>query len=322
VKTSKDPAAFAVGPPRGLRVLFLGMRGAFSRAPLARLLDAGVDVRAVVLPGDAASDAGADPSPVRRLLPRPVARATLPLLTPYHEPSIVSLAWERAIPVLEVARAGDPATLAALAGYAPDVACVACWPSRLPPALLTLPSLGCLNLHPSLLPAHRGPAPLFWTLRHGDDRAGVSVHLMDERLDAGDVLAQEALSVPDGISGAELEERCAEVGGRLLVATLAALAAGTAERTPQPPGAGSYEPWPTSDDFVVTPDRPARQVFNFLRGGGYWGGPLVIGVAGHRFTVRSALDFSADGALGVPYRKGGAELWLQCAPGIMHALVE
>ncbi len=309
------------GSPHPMRVLFFGMRGVFSRAPLAALLAAGMDVRAVLLPGDADEGEDADP-PVRCLRPRPTAGSTLPLLTPYHEPSIASLAWEREIPVLQLLRERDPRTIATLAAFVPEVACVACWPRRLPPPLLALPHAGFLNLHPSLLPAHRGPAPLFWTLRHSDALAGVTVHLMDESLDGGDILAQEALDLPSGVTGAALEERCAELGGRLLVATLADLAADAAHPIPQPAGAGSYEPWPTPSDFVVTPDRPARWAFDFLRAASHWGGPPTIAVAGQTFAVRAALGFAPDGELGEAYRRQGSELWLQCAPGVLRVAVD
>jgi methionyl-tRNA formyltransferase len=303
-------------PAGGPRVLYLGMPGAFSLAPLAALLDAGAPVCAVLVP------AAAPGAPALRARP-PVraARAGLPLLTVYRETSVVSLAWERGIPLLEAAREGAAESLAQMAALAPDVACVACWPRRLPGALLRLPRLGSLNLHPSLLPAHRGPAPLFWTLRAGDARAGVTVHEMDERLDGGAILAQEALDLPDGIDGAALERRCADAGGRLLARTVRALAEGRAERRPQDPDAGGYEPWPAPADFVVTPDRPARWAFNFIRGAAYWGGPPELRIGAERFAVAEALGYAPEATLGAPYRRAGAEIWVQYTPGVLHALL-
>lgn len=306
-------------------VLFLGMRGQFSLAPLLALLAAGIAVRAVVMPAERGGPWPPDAPPLRQHLLRPVPRSTLPLLTPYQQQSIASLAGERGIPVLEVARQRDPAVpaaLAALAAYEPDILCVACWPHRLPPALLAVPRLGALNLHPSLLPAHRGPAPLFWTFRHGEHQTGATIHLMDETLDGGDILAQAALDVADGITGAELERQCAELGGRLMVDCARALAAGAAHPRAQTGNAASYEPWPSPEDFIVTPEHPARWAFNFLRGAAYWGGSLTIAVAGQRFIVRGALDYTAEGTLDAPYRQSGSELWLPCAPGILHAEVE
>lgn len=322
------------------------MRGEFSRLPLGALLAADVDVCAVLVPGendhavvnDQRTDAGVsqidvsqdctpviqgrDTSPLRQLIYQPPPRSTLPLLTRAHEPSIITLAWERDIPVLELRRERDPAVVRTLAAYQPDVLCVACWPRRLPTSLLALGRLGCLNLHPALLPRHRGPAPLFWTLRHGDPTAGITVHLMDTTLDGGDILAQKAIALPDGIAGAELERRCAEAGGRLLAETIFALAQGIARRKPQPPSAGSYEPWPAPADLVITPDHSARWAFNFIRGAAHWAWPLVIVVAGHRFVVRDALDYTSTGSVSNGYRLAGDELWLACAPGVLHATIE
>jgi methionyl-tRNA formyltransferase len=302
----------------GLRTAFMGMRGDFSRLPLETLLAGGADIRAVLVPVEG-GDRSEGSAAVRRLEPQRPARSALPLLTPYVEPSVISLAWEHDILVLEVARERGAETIRALSALDLDVVCVACWPKRLPEPFLAAPRLGCLNLHPSLLPLHRGPAPLFWTLRHGDERAGVTVHVMDRSLDGGDILARAEVELPDGISGEQLERRCAEVGGQLLIETLGALGAGSATREPQHAGKGSYEPWPQEPDFVVTPDRPARWAFNFIRGATHWGRPPVVCVAGQRFPIRAALSWNVRSTLGAPLRQSGDELWLQCSPGVLHA---
>jgi methionyl-tRNA formyltransferase len=297
------------------RVVFFGMRGTFSLAPLAALLAAGQDVRTVVIPADASTPPGALPA----LRPTPVAPvARLPVLAPYLARTIVHIAWEHAIPVLEIGRVGDPPTLDALAEYRPDVIAVACFNQKLPPAILALPPLGCLNVHPSLLPANRGPEPLFWTFRRGDALTGVTVHLMDEGLDSGDIIMQESLAVPDGITGEDLERRAAILGGELLARAIPALATGAATRTPQRPELASVYPYPSAADFVVTPERPARWAFNFLRGAAYWGGPLAIHVSKERFPVTMALDYAPDALLPAPYRQDGSDLWVQCQPGVLH----
>src|SRR3989441_4203937 len=200
---------------RSPRVLFLGMQGNFSQPPLRALLEAGIEVCAVVMP--------AVQSPMQqslasmRLRERPqAARSGLPVLQSTLHTSILQVAWERQIPVREVQSLFDPETIATLAEYKPDVICVACFSKRIPRAVLDIPRLGCLNVHPSLLPANRGPEPLFWTFRDGSRHTGVSVHLMDEGMDTGPIVAQEALEVPDGISYAQLETQCAMLGGRLL----------------------------------------------------------------------------------------------------------
>ncbi len=225
------------------RVLYLGTTGAFSIPPLEALLADGLTVCALVVPTQ-----GAPTSAPARLVvpPAPPAqgRATLPMRSPFMNRTIVQIAWEQGIPVVEVGRLASLQTLEMLASFRPDAICVACFPWRLPPALLKIPPLGCLNVHPSLLPAYRGPSPEFWVLRNGERTTGVTIHLMDEHLDTGDILLQEAFEIPEGITAAALEQHCAVLGGPLLARAVRALAAGTAARVKQDESRASYYSWP------------------------------------------------------------------------------
>ncbi len=248
----------------GLRVVFFGMEGLFSRPPLAALLASEHEVCGVVVPRPAGLHGAAPPA---RLLTPPAHRPReLRLVAPDEEPTVVGMAWGRGIPVLEVGRLADRRTLALLQGLRPDVLCAACFPRLLPPALLALPPHGALNAHPSLLPWYRGPAPLFWVFHDGLERAGVTVHVMDATADGGDVVAQAPIHLPDGIGYDAAERVCAEEGGRLLVGALDAIAAGTLARTPQPAGMFPAAPLPTEADYVVAPEWPARRAYNFTRG--------------------------------------------------------
>ena len=299
----------------GPRVLFMGMRGSFSRVPLARLIDEGMAVQAVVVP--ATSAAAPDTSSVRRLVPEPNP-SELPLLTPFVDPNITHLAWQNGIPVFEVSRLTDPTTLSTLAAHQPDVICVACFNQKFPPALLTLPRYGCVNLHPSMLPAYRGPAPLFWAFRNGERAWGVTVHLMDEGLDTGDILLQAHIEIPEGARGDALEAQCASVGAGLMAAAVRSLWAGDARPTKQPDEGSSYFPWPSPEDFRVSPEWPARRAFNFVRGATYLNGLVEIRVAGQRFPVREAVSYTMAGALSTPFIRDGDDLRVQCTPGVLR----
>lgn len=301
-----------------LHGLFLGTPGDFSRPPLEALLAAGLPICAVVIP--ASGDVGASGAPIIRHDPPSVGRGQLPILSPFMNRTIAQMAWEQRIPVVEVGALADAQTLATLASFQPDVICVACWPQRLPRALLDLPPLGCLNLHPSLLPAYRGPSPGFWVLRNGEQYTGATIHLMDEHLDTGDIVLQEAFEIPEGISSAALEQGCARLGAPLMARAVRALAAGTASRTPQPAEGSSYYSWPRDEDFIVPVTRPARWAFNFIRGVADWHGPLALAIGAERFPVRQALDYQPNAVLGQPYRRQGDELWTQCTPGVLHVL--
>ncbi len=300
-----------------LRVLYFGMTGEFSRAPLMALLDADMDVCGVVIPGTR-SDSGS--APIREAAPEP-RRSQLPIVDPYLEPNIVGIAWQRGIPVFEVSRPGHPDTLATLADLRPDVACVACFSQRIPASMLALPAFGFLNLHPSLLPAYRGPQPLFWTFRSGEDATGVTIHFMDEGLDTGDIAAQAPIDLPDGISGAEAEWLCATLGGRLMVDVIQSLQRGTLSRSPQPEG-GSYYPAPSPEDFTLSTAWPARRAFNFMRGTAEWGRPYPIEIDGERLALKSAVGYSAGETLEKPIVRAGSEVWIQFKPGVLQAQID
>lgn len=317
-----------------LRVLYFGMSCAFSDALLAALVASPCAVVAVVVPGRRAprlARPGELPlvpagEPVRRREGQRGAAAPVRVLPPPDVPlraagqerTLISLAWSQRIPVLQVASLADPATIAALANNHSDVIAVACFPWRLPPAVLALPRLGALNVHPSLLPANRGPTPLFWTFRLGEQRTGVTVHLISDQLDAGDIVGQEAVDVPEGLSGMELEERCAAIGGRLLTQAIAALAGGTAMRTPQDAAAATYHPWPSPADFVVTPERSARWAFSFVRGVAPLGYSPIVFCGGEPLAVETALGYEPNGVLEQPCQRRGNELWLRCTPGVVR----
>lgn len=221
--------------------LYFGTTGEFSIPPLEALLADGLTVCGVVMPAPGGLVSAA---PVIRRAPARAVRSHLPMLTPYMNRTIAQIAWEQTIPVIEVGRLSSAETLERLAALKPDVICVACFPHRLPRALLDLPRLGCLNVHPSLLPAYRGPSPGYWVLRNGERATGVTIHLMDEQLDSGDILLQQAFEIPPGITASALEQQCAVLGGPLLARAVRALAAGTATRTRQDPAQASYYSWP------------------------------------------------------------------------------
>ncbi len=296
------------------RVIFMGLRNSLALPVLEQLIQAGLPISCVVVP------APVPDSPVTPLTPAP-SPSVLPLVTRFVEPDMVHLAWEYAIPVLEVGRLTDPTVLDTLAAYQPDMICVACFNQRFPAALLEMPTRGCLNWHPSLLPAYRGPAPLFWVFRHGVHETGVTIHLMDEGLDSGPIVRQERVPVPEGIYGQRLEQQCAVLGGRLMVEAVQEIWHGTARPTPQPATGGSYFPWPTVADFEILTTRPARWAFNFIRGVRHWDYPLEMEVAGRRFRVVDALGYSPGSLAGRPLRRAGAELWVQCTPGILHVQI-
>ncbi len=307
-----------------MRLLYFGMNGAFSYAPLAAILRAKrrgrfdwLAVVAVVLPASAVPNVQTN-SPIRLLFPEK-PQSELPLLRPYVAENIIHLAWANDIPVYLVDRISDGAVMSHLKVLAPDVACAACFPHRIPADILAIPQHGFLNIHPSLLPAYRGPAPLFWIFRSGKQEAvGVTVHWMDEVLDSGDILSQRPLMLPDGISGPEADRSIAGVGGEMLLEGLELIRAGRAQKRPQLPG-GSYQSWPTAEDFILDNSWSARRAFNFMRGTAEWNQPYKLEIGARTLTLKVAVSFEPGQRLAQPVEEKDGRYLIQCTPGILIA---
>ena len=304
-------------PGDGLRILFFGLPAGVSAAVLRGLLAAGRPVVGVVIPAAA----------VPHLLPTPATPVTflsppgatgIPLITNAPPADLLGEAWSAGLPTLAVSDFTHADAHAAVAALQPDVACVACFTQRIPASLLNLPRLGFLNIHPSLLPVYRGPMPLFWQLRDGA-ATGVTVHYMDEGLDTGDIAAQAAVPLPDGMSGPDAEQRLMLAGLELLLDVLDDLARGTAHRQPQPPG--SYYSLPTDEDCALSTEWPARRAFNFMRGTADRGRPYPIEIAGRREMEMLAVadNFAADLVLDRPSVRHGRSILIHFNPGILYA---
>ena len=246
------------------RVLFLGQSCAAAMPPLAALIEAGVEIPAVVL----ARQPGARLGEIQRV----ASTAGIPVV------------WVRS-----AAEATD-----AIRAAAPEVAVAACFPWRLPHAALEIPPLGILNVHPSLLPAGRGPEPVFWTLRRGEPVTGVTIHRMDAGFDTGPIVAQAEMAVPEGVRAPDLERALMTRGGSLLVDALLELAAGTLQPQPQPSQGVTYAPVPSPADWTMMSSLPAAWAWHFARGVAPLGGPLTAIAGGTAIRVVDALDWSPD----------------------------
>ncbi len=140
---------------------------------------------------------------------------------------LAAAAAEAGIPLREVPRVNDPATRAALAGAGAEVIVTAHFDQILDAETLAAAPRGGINLHPSLLPRHRGPVPTIWALAEERPDFGVTVHRLAPRIDAGAVLAQRAVALPEGTTASAAARALHAAGMPLLEAVLAAMAAGT-----------------------------------------------------------------------------------------------
>jgi methionyl-tRNA formyltransferase len=142
-------------------------------------------------------------------------------------PSLLELsARARRIPCW-TARSRDDASFAPrLAAAGADIGCLAGYPWILPKQIFEIPRLGSLNMHPSLLPRHRGAMPLQWTYLRNDTHTGATIHRVNSRVDAGDVLSQESLPLERGAGIEHVAEVTADLGARLMIEALNAIERG------------------------------------------------------------------------------------------------
>lgn len=301
-----------------LRIGFWGTHSLFTNCVLTTLLTQHA-LTHVALPATPANAAAVTLSPPSTA----AADDDLALINQYVTPTAMQTAWQHGVPVYAVQQLQSSAVHTWLAAWALDIVCVACFPWRIPATLLRLPTYGFLNVHPSLLPAYRGPAPLFWQLRDGLRASGVTLHWMDATFDTGAIATQAPLALPDGASRMELDRLSATVGAELLCTVLRQLAAGVLPRSPQPAG-GSHHGWPTAEDFRLSRQWSARHAYNFMRGTAEWQQPYPVKVAGEEWRLRTALAYEpqpqgawADNRLLV---HDGAELLIRFQPGLLRAL--
>jgi methionyl-tRNA formyltransferase len=225
-----------------VRVVFLGTP-AFAVPSLEQLVASRHEVVAVVTNPDRGAGRG------RKLRPTPVktvaAALGLPLLQP-ESPRDARLAEQ-------------------LAALQPDAFAVVAF-SLLPRKLLAVPRLGSVNVHPSLLPAYRGAAPIIWALFDGCEQTGISTFLLNPKMDAGDILLQERVAISIEETAGELEARLAVDGADLLVRSLDGLQEGSIAPRKQAVDGATRAPKLSREDGRLDWRWPAAQVRNRVRG--------------------------------------------------------
>jgi methionyl-tRNA formyltransferase len=207
-----------------------------------------------------------------------------------HTPSPVKLLAQREqIPLLQPLKMKDPEFLHALIEWNPDLIVVAAFGRILPPAILSLPPKGCINVHGSLLPKYRGAGPIQWAIINGEKETGITTMLMDEGVDTGVMLLQEAIPIaPDDTAGT-LSARLAELGGRLLVETITRLKTGTLVPHAQDVSQATLAPLLKKEDGAINWALPAVALANRIRGLSPWPGAYTHLTGGDRWTIWRAL---------------------------------
>lgn len=181
-------------------------------------------------------------------------------------PPVKLQAQKYGLPVLQPFKVKDPIFLETFYSLKPDMIVVAAFGQILPKAIIDFPKMGCLNIHPSLLPKYRGAAPLNWSIIHGETKTGVTIMLMDEGMDSGDILMQEETRLGESETFGELHDRLAKQGADMLHKTIEQVAAGTARRQAQDASAATFAPRLTKETGKINWSDNVCNIVNLIRG--------------------------------------------------------
>ena len=243
-------------PGRHPRIAVIGSPGAFTRHAVDALCESGVVPAAHVVVG------------ATRALPAPrtsTARASIPVEVRDPDARVAS-AHGHDVALVRTPDPNHPRAVAALRRIRPDLLLLACLAHIVGREVRETARLGALNLHPSPLPRFRGPDPVFWQLRAGVARAGVTVHVATGAVDAGPVVVQRWLEARPGIGAGALTAALVRCAIHALVETLPGIERRIREATPQDESAATRQPRPRPEDYRLDTTWTAERAYRFIEG--------------------------------------------------------
>lgn len=249
----------------------------------------------------------------RQVVPTPVKRTALEVGLPVVQPEKIR---------------NNEEFRAQLEAAQPDAIVVVAYGRILPPWMLALPRLGCINLHASLLPKYRGAAPIQWAVAMGEAVTGNTTMQLEEGLDTGPILLQQTHEIGPHQTAAELFPILAEAGAPLVVETLDALAGGTAHPRPQNHAAATFAPMLKRDDGRLDfAARTAMELYNRWRGFEPWPGAFTAlngkKLIVHRMAVAGEFGFGkAQRAQAGEVQVENGRLFAACAEDTWLELIE
>jgi len=230
-------------PMAGPRILFMGTPD-FALPALQSLYDRGYPLVGVVTQPD-----------------RPKGRGLKDVAPP-----VKILADKLGLPVFQPASTKDPSFMKLLSELNPEMIVVVAFGQILPKSVIDYPPRYCLNIHPSLLPKYRGAAPMNWAIIRGETKTGVTIMVMDEGMDSGDILLQEETPIGKAETFGELHDRLAQRGADLLIKTIEQITAGTVKRMSQNASAATFAPRLKKDMCKINWNSKCSDIVNLIRG--------------------------------------------------------
>ena len=205
---------------------------------------------------------------------------------------------QQSIPVYQPERIKRPEGVEMLKALKPDLCVTAAFGQLLSQEILDIPTLGTINVHSSLLPKHRGSAPINWSIIMGDQVTGVTTMFTDKGMDTGDILLMRETPIGEKETAGELSDRLAVMGAQLLIETIRELENGTLKRVPQDHDAATYEPKMDKELGRIDWTKSAQQIDWLVRGVTPWPGAYTT--LGEQTIKVFELAVKAGGASGKP----------------------
>lgn len=281
-----------------MRIVFMGTPE-FAVPSLAALLSEGFEVAAAVTQPDKPSGRG------NRLTPCPVK----------------ALAESRGVPVLQFEKIRRREGVEALSALLPDLFVTAAFGQILSQRVLDIPRLGTVNVHASLLPRYRGPAPINWCVINGEAETGVTTMMTDAGVDTGDILLRRALPILPGETAEALSVRLSALGAALLIDTLRLIEVGSCPRAPQDHDSASRHPMLTKELGRIDWSWPAERVECLVRGTIPWPGAYTALPGGAPLKIWKARIAPGEGAPGaVLLADAKSGLRVACGEGALDIL--
>jgi methionyl-tRNA formyltransferase len=189
-----------------------------------------------------------------------------------NQSPVKQAALSAGVPVFQPETLRDKNVRRQLRAYHADIFVVAAYGLIIPPKVLAIPPLGCVNVHASLLPKYRGASPIQRCLMNGDTATGITIMYMDRGIDTGDIILQRELDIGDDEGFVSLHDRMADLGAGCILEALAQIENGTAARTPQDETLASYAPLIEKTDGLIDWQWNGERVTNRVRAMEPWPG--------------------------------------------------
>lgn len=237
---------------------------------------------------------------------RPQGRRRELIATP-----VAAKARELGLPLWQPEKVRDLVFLERIRETEADFIVTAAYGRLLTSMVLALPKYGAVNVHASLLPKYRGASPVHWSIINGESETGVSIMMMDDEMDHGDILARHTIDIPEYITTDLLMERLAELGARWLPEALSAYAAGEIVPEVQDHEQATYVSLLTRDTGLIDWNKSSNQIHNLVRGTYPWPGAYTYR-DGKRFKIHKSrvVDYPAE-----ELERYTAELGSEIIPG-------